>query len=63
MKGALESGKLNMPTMGFTRLPQKDAAPVNPSPVRVAVILPIAQIAFFLGVKQGTNHRSHAVPI
>ena len=22
-----------MPTMGFTRLPQKDAAPVNPSPV------------------------------
>lgn len=23
-----------MPTMGFTRLPQKDAAPVNPSPVQ-----------------------------
>ncbi len=29
----IESENLKMPTMGFTRLPQKDAAPVNPSPV------------------------------
>jgi hypothetical protein len=41
-----------MPTMGFNRLPQKDAAPANSSSVTLKYVLPIgAQICPRWGAK------------